>query len=167
MGYLDTIMEDARGRTEMQNFGDVTLFDAIQSVTFFSAVAVEFGGATISFPTSATTTAGLGDTWFSIGATNVSFALVIGLVLMGIQLIQSAQAIGQNDDVDIRGYIDKLPTGLSVAVVLTVGLHAVALFMADVQLFTDIYNTATDGVWRQYGTTALMTLSYLGISREN
>ena len=113
----------------MNNFGEVTLFDALQSVGFFSAVAVEFGGATIQFPTGSTTVAGLGDTWFSIGATNVSFALMIGLVLMAIQLIQSAQKIGQNDDIDIRGYIDKLPTGLSIAVVLTVGLHAVALFM--------------------------------------
>lgn len=167
MGYFDTIVSDAKGRTEMMNFGKVSALDGMQSVAFFSAVAVEFGGVNIKFPTGGETALGLSDTWFSLGSTGVSYAVVIALALVLVQLVQSARMVGRNNDIDIRGYIDGLPTGLSLALLTTIGLHISALFMMDITILQDIYDVFTDGVWRQYGTTLLMTISYIAISREN
>lgn len=156
------MVKDKNGKYSFTDLGNVTISDAISAVLFFFAVGVNFTNANVDIPTGANSVVSLGSEAFSLAGYSVTWALAIALALVIVQVIQSARLVGRSNDVDVKEYVEKLPTGVTFLLAFVVVSH-VALLLGIVP----VLDLITANYPAEIATVALNTAGYMAISDSN
>ncbi|WP_440988757.1 hypothetical protein [Haloarchaeobius baliensis] len=164
---LQNVLSGRSGETNPFDFGETSIYDAVMSFLFFSAIASIFSNFDFSIPTGASTTVNLSDVAFTLGGVDWTWGVVLGLGLFSVQIYQSAQAIGRSNNADVRAYIESLPTGTTILVGFTVVALLAYALQGQMTLAADIYNAITVEYWRQVVAVLASTYGYLAITTEN
>ncbi|MDL0118265.1 hypothetical protein PNQ29_00630 [Halobacterium salinarum] len=164
---LKNVISGRGGETNPFDFGETSVYDAVMSFLFFSAIASIFSNFDFSIPTGASSTVQLSDVAFTFMNVDWTWGVVLALGLFAVQVYQSAQAVGRSNEADVQEYIESLPTGTTILVGFTlVALVAFAL-QSQIGLASDIFGALTAEYWRQVGSVLLSTYGYLAITTEN
>lgn len=162
-----SLLSDAKGKMEYSNFGEISFTDALMGAGFFAAVGSIFSGFDITVPTGEESEIILSDVWFTMMDIDVSYALAVALGFLAVQLVQSAQAVGRSDDIDVQDYVDRLPTGVTILLVVAVVSLTSALLEGRFGIANDVYTMYTETYVRELATVVANTGAYMAISREN
>lgn len=162
MGLVPQILKDKNGNVDMTDFGGVSLFDASAWVGFSTAVTVIFTSGAVLIPTGEASTLALSDVFATLAGVSLSYAMAVALGLFAVQLVQSAQSVGRNDNIDIKDYVDRIGTGATIAVGGTLVAHLGVLF--EISAITSIW---AENFVTQVGVVVLSTLAFLILTRYN
>lgn len=163
------LLSDSRGRTEFFNLGNVSILEATSSTGYFVGAAAFLSNFDVQVPLPADSGSNIvtmGDVVanFSVpilGQAVLTVGLLLSTVLMLYQIYDSATSYGRANDFDPQGWINSIPTGLTLLVGATLVLHVAYLFeISAVLSFID------SNYWYGTGSIIVTTATYFGISSQ-
>ncbi|MXR50205.1 hypothetical protein GRX03_01085 [Halovenus sp. WSH3] len=160
------LLSDSRGNVDVVDLGNVSILEAASSTAFFVGASSFVTNFDVQIPMPDGTVKTMADVLASfnfpiLGTATFTLGLTLALLLMVIQILDSARSYGRSNSFSVMDWINSIPAGLTIAVALTVALNGAYLFdVASVISFVE------SNYWYQFGAVVLMTISYFGISSQ-
>lgn len=164
MGFLS----DGSGNTDLLDFGDVSLREAVTSTGFFVGSATAFSNFDVTVPTGGTSMIDLSSEFFSFGVplisntALISYAMFLVIALLGWEVIDSAQSYGRSNNFSLSGWFNSLPTGLTILVILS--LIPVVGQVLSITAITSVY---VGNLLYEFVVIAIHTATYWSLASQD